>query len=259
MEWPIRLSVEELAFLLTQVGHPEMGRSVIVAQLGREPDQPEVRARALAAAHGLMARGWIKFGSDEDLQLAAPLTRVARVLSQADLSISYTLSTREADFTQAYHYGEGGVFEHAIEQGIINRIAEVANTDMVIAGGVGFFELADSHPCTGPAVTIPKVVLDEINDEPDLHAIALRLKEHGVSQETRMLLAEDILNPQARGSVMRVEYGQDAIPWSDHGLLVLRGLARSWLLRPSFSKDGDFVTIMPGTEQTFRREVIALL
>jgi len=252
------LSVEEVALAMSIVGQPEMAHNLMAAQLG-EMQQEEARARLLAAGHSLMARRWLTMDAQGTMHLAEPLGRVARVLSRADFSVRYSRSHRNADFSLSFHFGEGGIFAHRIEQGVVHHITEVQDTDAVIRGGLTFFEMAQVRPFTCPSAEIPYSLLDEIKDEEDTSSILRRLEETGVPEETRTLLAEDLRGVQYRGSILRVEYGEDNLPRSDHGLLVLRGPERLWLLRPLIWEGDLSVALLPGTEEAFRQEVAALL
>jgi len=252
------LSVEEVTLAMSMVSQPEIAHGLMVAQLG-EIQQEESRARLLAAGHSLMARGWLTMDTRGTMHLTDLLARIARVLSRADFSIRYSRSHRNADFSLSFHFGEGSIFVHRIEQGVVHHITEVQDIDAVIQGGLAFFERAQERLFTCPSAKISKDLLDKIKDEEDASFILKRLEEAGVSEETRTLLAEDLDGVQYRGSILRVEYGEDNVPRSDHGLLVLRGPDRLWLLRPRLEEGETFVTILPGTEEVFRREVTALL
>ncbi len=252
------LSVEELALAMSMVDRPEVAHDLMVAQLGAMK-QEEARTRLLTAGHSLMARGWLTMDVQGTMHLADPLARVARVLSRADFSIRYSRSHRNVDLSLSFHFGEDGIFAHRMEQGVVHHIIEVQDADAVIQGGLAFFEMTEVHPFTCPSAEILNSLLDKIKDEKNTSSILQHLQEAGVPEETRTLLAEDLRGVQYRGSILRVEYGEDNIPRSDRGLLVLRGPERLWLLRPLIGEGEPSVTLLPGTEQVFRRQVAALL
>lgn len=252
------LGVEEVALAMSMVGQPEMAHNLMVVQLGTM-SQEEARARLLAAGHSLIARGWLTMDEHGEMHLAAPLARIARVLSRADFSIRYTRSHQNAELALTFHFGEGGIFAHRMEQGVVHHISEIQDADLVIEGGMTFFDVMEAQPFTCPLVEIPYSLLEKIKDEENPSEIGRQLEEHGVPEETRVLLAEDLQKVQYRGSIMRVEYGKDNVPRSDHGLLVLRGPKRLWLFRPIIRGKQPFVTPLPCTEQVFRQEVAALI
>lgn len=258
MENDFLLSVEELALAMSLVGRPESGHNLMAAQLGAMK-QEEARIRLLTAGHSLMARGWLAMDAQGTMHLADSVARVARVLSRADFSIRYGRAHQNAEFSLAFHFGEGGIFAHRIEQGVVHHIAEVYDRDTVIQGGMDFLEVSQAHPFTCPSVTLPYNLLAEVKDERDVSSILQRLRAATVPQETGVLLAEDLYNARYRGSVLRVEYDENNVPRSDRGLLILRGPERLWLLLPIPGKGEPSVTVQPGTEESFRQQVVALL
>ena len=254
----LRLSVEEVAFTLSAVNQPGMAHDLMIAQLG-DMQQEEARVRLLAAGHSLMARGWLSMDEQERIHLADPLARVGPVLSHADFSIRYTRSHQSVDLTLSFHFAEGDIFTHTMEQGVVHHITKVPSTAAVIQGSLAFFEVNQTSPFACPSAEIPYALLEKIKDEEDTSSILRYLQESNVPPETQALLTEDLHEARYRGSILRVEYGEDNVPRSDHGLLVLRGPDRLWLLRPRLEEGEALVTILPGTEEVFRREVTALL
>jgi hypothetical protein len=252
------LSVEEMALALSIVGQPQAAHDLMAAQLG-DMEQEEARVRLLTAGHALMARGWLAMDEQGTVHLAEPVARVARVLSRAEFTIRYSLFDQQLDLSLAYHFGEGGIFSHNLEQGVVHHIVEVQGVDAVLKGGLEFLNVAEARPFACSPATFSEDLLNEIKNEEDVSAIAHRLQEAGVADETRVLLAEDMGTAHHRGSIMRVEYDEGNNPISDRGLLVLRGAERLWFLRPRPEEGGIMVTAMPGTEDVFRREVTALI
>ena len=252
------LSVEEVALAMSLVGQPEVAHNLMMAQLG-EMKQEEARARLLTAGHSLMARGWLTMDAQGAMHLADAMARVTRVLSHADFSIRYSRSHRNADLSLSFHFEEDGIFAHRVEQGVVHHITEVQDADAVTQGVLAFFEMAQVRPFTCPLTEIPDGLLDDIKNEEDVSSILRQLEEAGVPEETRTLLAKDLSGAQYRGSILRVEYGEDNVPRSDRGLLVLRGSDRLWLLRPLIGEGEPSVTLLAGTEQVFRQEVATLL
>ncbi|RLC73464.1 MAG: hypothetical protein DRJ03_26455 [Chloroflexi bacterium] len=252
------LSVEETAMAMSIVGQPEEAHSLMAAQLG-EMGQEEAHIRLLTAGHSLIARGYLSMDTEGNMHLAEPIAHVARALSRADHTIRYSRSYRNVDLSLAFHFEKKGVFAHRIEQGVVHRITQVSSEEAVIQGGLDFFNLAEIHPFTCPITEISQGLLDQIKDDPAYVVIHRRLTHARVPAETCDLLTEDLSNTQYRGSILRVEYDENNAPISDHGLLVLRGPERLWLLRP-FVREGErYVTLLPGTEEAFRREIVTLL
>lgn len=253
-----RLSAEEVALALNLVGQPEIGHSTMIAQLG-PLSQEDARARLLAAGHSLMARGLLTMNAEGSLFLEETLARVARVLSHADFTIRYSRSHQNMDLSLSYHFSKGAIFEHQIEKGVVHHITARQSANDVIKGGLMFLEISQTRPFTCPVVELPNDLLDEIKDDPAPTIIQRRLEHARVPAETCDMLTKDLSNTQYRGSILRVEYDENSTPTSDRGLLVLRGPERLWLLRPSVQEGKRYVTLLPGTEQTLRQEVTAIL
>jgi hypothetical protein len=251
----IRLSAEELALILAQLGHAETSKALIATQMGPEATEAEMQASLLAAAHGLLANGWLDLDDGGNLVIVPGLERIAGVLTEATLSLRYSRAEQDGERLVTYHIAEAGLFEHIVEHGIVHAITELPHIDAVLDGGVDFLEIAGATPFNAPSFEVPFAVLSEIKDERDIGAITRRLQQAGVPAAAAPLLAEDLAGAQYRGSVLRVEYNHEYEPFADHGLLLLRGPRRLWFMRQA----SQSVTLLPGTDEALRREVTALL
>jgi hypothetical protein len=206
-----------------------------------------------------MARGYLSMDTEGNVHLTEPIARIARILTRADHTLRYSRSYRNADLLLAFHFDEQDTFAHRLEQGVIHHITQVSGQEAALQGGLDFFNLAEARPFTCPAAVISQELLDQIKDDPAYVVIQRRLTHAGVPTETCDPLTEDLSNTRYRGSILRVEYDENNAPTSDRGLLVLRGPERLWLGHP-FSREGkQYVTLLPGTEQTFRQRVSMLL
>ncbi len=244
----LRLSVEELALMLTYIGQDELARDMLAVQLGTELTGTEVRARIVSAGHSLMARGLLQVGADGHVALAEPLLHVARILSHADYSLRYTRTTPEDAFALTYHFVDSSILEHEIEQGVLHRLSDVQNPSAAINGGLDFFGVDRAQPFECLPVEIPSDVLNEVTDEEDVSIILQRLEASGVPTETRTLLAEDLQGTEYRGTALRIEYGEGLAPRTDRGLLLLQGSVRLWLLLPGERDGGQrYVRVSPAT------------
>lgn len=257
--YSLRLSVEELALALTQIGQPEVARNLIITHLGAEISPPDVHARIMSAGHSLMARDLLSISEDGSLLLAESLLRTAHALSKADFSIRYSRSHPQADFLLTYHYSAGNIFKHQIEQGVVHHIKEFQDWDQAIQDGIPFFGIPATSLTFPPTTEISKSVLDDIKDEEHRDVAVRKLVSAGVSEELAMHLGEDISTPQYRGSALRVEYRADGAPYSDQGLLILCGHERIWLFRPFIREDVPLLTIVPGTQLAFHQEISSLI
>jgi hypothetical protein len=254
----LRLSIEEMAFILSAVDQPEMAHDLMVAQLG-DMEQEEAQARLFAAGHSLVARGWLTVNESGETKLSEQLSYLGHILVHTDFSIRYTRSYQPVELTLAFHFYEDDIFAHAIEQGVTHHINQMPDKKEVIEEGIAFFALDQVKPFNCPQADVPYDLLEQIKDEENFSSILKSLENFDIPEEARTLLAEDLHEVQYRGSILRVEYKENNKPESDEGLLVLRGPERLWLLRPFIRDDEHYITLIPGTEETFRREVTALL
>lgn len=254
----ISLSPEEVALALTQLGHPEFGRDVIVSQFG--PLSPEeVRARVLSAGHSLIARELLAITPEGELRLVEPILRFAHVLAASDFSLHYRRVWSGIQFISTYHFHDGAIFEHKIERGIAHTLVELDSVEQVVRGGLDFFSMDGMQPFSCPSAEIPQSVLDEIAGLNDRAAMLNRLAMAGVAEETRHMLAADMQRTVSRGSMLRIEYLPGETPVANHGLLTLQGPERLWLLQPYEHEGHAYVRTIAANEQNFRREILALL
>jgi len=259
MKATFRLSVEEVAVALSLIGKPGLGHDLLAAQLGTTLSQDEIRARLLAAGHSLISRGYMAVTQEGAVGLADDLARVTRVLAQADFSIRYSRSDPAAEMLLTYHAGEGGFFEHRLEQGVVHNITEVENADAIIGGGLDFFEAAQASDFSFSPVDVPGSLLDEVKDTKEWLMVSRRLTDCGIADDAAELLAEDLVDATYRGSALRVDYDAHGVTTSNRGFLLLQGHERLWILRPFEQQGKPFVMVMPGTAEAFSQQMAALL
>jgi hypothetical protein len=254
----VRLSVEELALVLTNQGLQSVAENLVVAQLGAM-HREEYRARLIAAAHALMARGWLELTTGGEFMIAESIARLGRVVTHPDFSIRYSRSNRDQEFNQTYHFLQGEIFAHTLEQGVVHVIDPINDRDAIARGGLEFFHTAHAPAFSSQAIDIPNSAMSAIKDLDDAVAIAQRLADLGLDQEARARFAEDVAHTQFRGSVMRIEYGADNSAVSNRGFFILRGAERLWLLRP-FQRDQEaWLSLLPGTSENIQQEIRGLL
>src|SRR5690606_30974661 len=114
----ISLSTEELALILAQLGHAEASNELIVAQLGPQASQAEIQASMLAAAHGLLADGWLDLAEDGDVVIDPELQRIVGALTEANVSMRYSRADPSGERLVTYHIAQGRVLEHTVEYGL---------------------------------------------------------------------------------------------------------------------------------------------
>ena len=101
-----------------------------------------------------------------------------------------------------------------------------------------------------------------VEDEKSIaRVLELELKFEGYETTVALTGSEALIQfrEQEWDLVLLDAYGEDNVPVSDHGLLVLQGPERLWLLRPFTKRKKLYVALLPGTEEAFREEMTALL
>ncbi|MEI8164727.1 MAG: hypothetical protein WCG26_00035 [Chloroflexales bacterium] len=255
----LRLSGDELAYTLAQFGRPDIGHGVLQGMSDVPLAAEDAVQRILAAGHGLMARQLLQINAEATPVLADDLQWIAGVLVQAPFSLRYSLTNAEATFNLTYHAANGGVVEHVVDQGVVHIFTQHEQPRAAVDGGLTFFQIAGLHSEIGSQGEITKALLDQAQEEQEVAAIQKILAQATLTAPLREQFAEDLAQTSYRGSVMRVEYGPNGEPVADRGLLLLGGPARLWILKPNQRPTGTVLTLIPGSESVFRREVSALM
>jgi hypothetical protein len=255
----IRLSVNELAFVLLQVGQPEAACQLIQSQSEKPLSEEEFHTRLTSAAHALLARDWVFIAGDGCIRIKAPLQHIVNVLAQADFSIRYSYVTHDNQEFLTYHFHHNHIIEHLVEGEIIHSLLALRQVDQVFAGGIAFFDVAGSELFNMPPLELSSELVNELIDESDMTIAAQRLRQAGFTEDAGTLVAQDIVEPIYRGSIVRVAYGENGEMLAERSLFLLRGPERLWLLRPSASGDESLTTMVPCTEQVFRESIAALI
>ncbi|HOS78715.1 MAG TPA: hypothetical protein PLJ24_00465 [Anaerolineae bacterium] len=250
------LSVEELALALSALGQSQMAHDIMVAQLGNmSADEAHVRLKT--AGHSLLARGRLTLDAEARLQLAPDLERLVSALIQPAFSLRYHRSQPRGEWSAAFHFLNGAIVAHRVEQGLLHHLVEIHDAAMVVQEGVEFFEIAQALPFEMPASHLPADFLTALKD-----ANAAVLEQHlraqlYLSEIVQQWLRQDLLNSRYRGSALRVVYTAEHIPTSERGVLLLGGAERVWLFR--FNGPDAPMDMLPGTVSQFTQEIQALL
>ncbi len=252
------LSVEEIALVMSIIGQPQMAHDIMVAQLGAMQKE-EAHIRLLTAGHSLLARKWLDIDAEGKMSLVEPLMSWGQILVHADFSIRYSRSSRQADYSFTHHFKENRVLTHIIEQGLLHHITQVSDRKTLLQEGKEFFEVGQTDFVDCPEIEIPQNVLNEIKDEKSKSNIVEKLKSINIPSHLQSVLVEDLSQVRYRGSILRVEYGEEKAPFSERGLLVLRGPSRLWLLRSLKRIEQNFLVLLPGSEPKFEEEIRKLL
>lgn len=252
------MSVEELALALSLSGDPQVGRDLLRIHLG-EMEKVEVDACLHAAAHSLLARGWVTMTADLQFELSVEFASVVQAVNDADFSIQFRKASEEGEYLLTYHLFAKKIFEHATELGVVHHVRKVGGMEAIIQGGMDFFEMGNFQPFSTPACQVPFSLFEGLYQIDDPGEIGTRLTAAGMPDKTQKLLVKDWGQSVYHGGVMRVEYLNGGEPWSESGLLTLQTEKRLWLMRIEGTEEDAQLEIFPGTKKTFRSEVMQLI
>ena len=228
----IKLGTEEVALALTLIGEPQIAQETLVAQFGDDLTQEEVQTRLLTAGHSLMARDYLTVDSEGKIHLDAEVSEVADILAHADYSVRFERAYSNADLMLTFHFKDGRIFGHALEQGLVHNITRLESIEPILTAGVEFFQIRGDHPFPVPPFSLQESVIDSLTGASNEDEIVKLLKTFDTDPDIAKLLAEDLAAPDYRGGVLKVLYDSDRRAFSDEGFLILAGAYRKWLLQP---------------------------
>ena len=237
-----RLTVEEMALLLSLRKQPELAQELLRAQLGPLTKE-NVEGRLYAAGHTLMARGELAVAADGSIHVGEDLDLLANILLDAAHSLRYTRSYRNAELLLTYHFYQDAIYEHQIEQGVVHEIKRVADVEAVAAGGVTFFGLTEASPGAFAPVEIAADVWSELSAPQEYPQLVAKARALGTLNGSAEWLARDLMAANYRGAALWIAYTEDKQPVSDHGFLLLNAPQRTWLVEPRQTEAGAVVRL----------------
>ncbi len=256
----VALSIEELAYAMGVLGGADAATGYLLGILGQRPRQ-EVEGRLLAAAHGLVARSYLDFDATTGSswltdQLAEMIKPVAR--NDYTLRMSRISGGRE-EIATLYVSGEGLVL-HQLHQSVVSHLLQVPDLASAQEQCLIFFDLSnDSELSTQSLAKIPADLVDDLrrNDQAQPVEVAIsELVSHGLRVEQAAKLANDLRNHDGRGSIARLETQGDEVV-SQRGMLVLKGVQRSWLFNILPAESGA-LEVFSGSPVVFGKLFTAL-
>jgi hypothetical protein len=228
-ESKLALSVEELMLSLVVMDRRETAAGLMRMSFDPMPDE-ELEIRLLTAGHSLAARGWLKVDEEAGTkQIDEHIQSAIRPLADAEFSLRLSKIEQGEEQTLAIHICQDLIAVHSIEQGFIHRLARLNRIEDIPSTVEEFFA-----PQAGDA------------------------KEDLASEEVERMFSEDMSLAEGAWTVMRVEYDEQRIPYTDEGFLMLQGNDRFWLMWPHEDEDQDFA-VQAGTTAAFRDAVMQLL
>jgi len=256
-----RLSIEELAFAMGILGGANVASGFLIATLG-EKSQPELEGRLYAAGHSLMARGCLEL-EGETKQLDKTLSDMVSLLLENKFSIRCSRSAGGVEQTLNYFFRDKIIIEHRSFQEVVCQLGIISGTQALLELSKRFYSLPQKAP-TGNQIEaagiVPASLLERarvgISDVPQ-NQINLLFQEAGISVDHAKNLADDLYNPEYRGSVIRIEKENGQFV-SNQGFLLLKGMQRFWILE-ILSQDPTMARVFPGTDQRYNELFRALL
>jgi hypothetical protein len=253
-----RLTVEEIALLLSLRGEPTLAQDLLRAQLGAM-SQENVEGRLYAAGHALISRGELAVAADGSIHVGEQMARLTDILLDAPCSLRFTRSYRNAELLLTYHFYQGAIYEHRLVQGVVHEIEAVAGVDAVVTGGLVFFGLtvqaggaADTQPSP---VEIGADTWNQLMAQQEYPALRQMMRGVAALNGRGEWLAKDLISADYRGTVLWITYTADKQPVSDHGFLLLKAPERTWLVEPKRTETGESVALQLGSASLFTEKV----
>ena len=237
-----RLTVEEIALLMSLHGQKEAAKELLQYQLG-PVGKENVQGRLYAAGHSLIAGGELAVAADGSIHVGEDMALLTDILLDSPHSLRFTRTYRNAELLLTYHFYRGVIYEHRLVQGVVHEIEAVADSTAVAAGGVAFFALNDGPVAASAGTAVPceidAAAWNELSIETEYPQLVAKVRALTPLNGAGELLAQDLLSANYRGTVLWISYTEDKQPISDHGFLVLNAPQRTWLVEPKQAVTGD--------------------
>lgn len=256
----LRVSLEELAVLLSLTGHPAIAKNILVASLG-EMNPDEEKGRLLAANHTLMAKDILTI-QDAQPVLDAQVVRLVSVLSKQNFLLRLSSGEGISERILTYYFQDDLVVEHQVHFGVVHLFEEVENAGVISVRAGSFLSLDSVAPFSVTEFSVAQHEMDQVRIEAlqSTSAAITRLQKLGVSDHASKLLVEDISSSKLRGALVRVDFTNDGLPRSSRGSLVLKGVSgRAWLMDIHVDKNGPNLIVRPYSVRDFENMIFKLV
>ena len=255
METAIMLSIEELAYAMGVMGGTDTATGFLLGLLGPRPPL-EVEGRLLAAAHGLVARGYLDFDASTSASwLTGDLANIVELMIHSDYSLRLSRVTERGEEVGTLYVSDKGLVFHQVLKGVALRVEPIADLETAQDRCLTFFDLPDVNgDSSSTSVKIPTSMLDTIRQslrEENTEALVDELVLHQVDRKWAIQFVEDLRNESMRGSIVRLEIQHDEVV-SQRGMLILKGLQRSWLFE-MLPDETEAMNLFLGSHAVFRQ------
>lgn len=252
------LSTGELAMALSLANRPDLGRMVIIDNLG-ELSQSAMEEHLRAASHSLLARKFATIGKSGMATLDDELQDTLAPLMLFDGMIQMVVSDPLPLITNFHFGGKGRFTAHWVEQGVVHRmiLAELRHLPQIAS------ELA-SLPQKIPAKFESQIMESNFIVSMDAFAElggmefdagAGLLIEHGLNSQLARALMSDLLEPAKRGSVTFLpidskHLGRELPPLNAAGIFFVTGKS-SWIFTFPATGEPQVGSLAAGGADTF--------
>lgn len=258
MHSTLRLSGEELALALSLSGFDQLAHSLLVSSFGDALTPDTIQGKLTAASHSLLGQRLLALQESGNFLLSPALEEVVTVMTAAQRTIRFSLSSAQGSRLLSYHFAAKGVYEHWVEEGVVHVITLVDQTAIVQACPV-FFDIARYKQAPHLAGVVAESLLRQALQSTDPEAAERVLSEAQLTEQIRKQLSEDVARTGAIGDVLDIRYGADGSPAADDGLTLIFGRYRFWLMKPEQHETGVQLILLPATSAAFQEAVQMLV
>lgn len=259
----LRLSVEEMAYLIGMAGGSQQAGAFLRLVTG-DLDPGELQGRLLAAAHSLLARGWLRLDERQQKHVASELQGYLDHLLNSDYSLRFSKIVQgQEQIVTIFVRGSSFLGEY-LEHGVVICLEWIPDQEEVVERACAFLEFASaiSHDVVGGR---------EIRDiRADVLQKSRELAEQGKTYEAFELLvragldqvlAEELIAEMAqalwRATALKLRPIAERVV-SESGFLLLRGAHHTWIFEV-LSQEPPMIRILPGDRKTFRSLVSKMM
>lgn len=248
------LSVEELILALYVIGCQEAAAGILHMSFDPMSDE-ELEIRLVTAGHSLAARGWLTVDEAAGTKELHPvLAQTVRAVSDAAHTLRLSKQTQEEETALGIHVlADGTMVAHQVERGFIHRIDRLDGFEevlMVAERHFGLYWQEETDLSQDEALVWPEL-------DPDAAELLEMLAKAGMPEQLRVRLAEDVMSSDDWLAMMRVEYDQEREPHVEHGVMLIQGKERFWIMYPQDGDEESFQVEL-GTREAMERVVRGL-
>lgn len=256
----VALSIEELAYAMGVLGGTDAATGYLLGVLGQRP-RLEVEGRLLAAAHGLVARGYLDFDAATGTSwLTDQLAEMIKPVVRNDYTLRLSRTSHGREEIATMYVSDEGLVLHQLHQGVVSRLLRVPDLAGAQEQCLLFFGLSNGAVATAQSLAkIPADLVDALrrNDQAQsVEEAVAELASHGLKSDHAAKLAEDLRNDDNRSSIVRLETQGDEVV-SQRGMLILKGVQRNWLFNILPAESGA-LEVFSGSPVVFGKLFAAL-